>query len=127
MPRGATAHELGDRLLQIYDEIKAYPLREQHGYGGLGAREPRAARDERRDGRRVLFISGLDGGLRSAQLGLFDQHGHLLFSGTVPGGEVEVLGPGEWVEEFLRLHRQIAGFLRQRLIRDPYGLERQVR
>ena len=62
MPRGATAHELGDRLLQIYDEIKAYPLREQHGYGGLGAREPRAARDGRRDGRRVLFISALDGG-----------------------------------------------------------------
>jgi hypothetical protein len=32
MPRGETAHEVGERLLQIYDEIKAHPLREQHGY-----------------------------------------------------------------------------------------------
>jgi hypothetical protein len=32
MSRGGTAHELGDRLLQIYDEVKAHPFRERHGY-----------------------------------------------------------------------------------------------
>ena len=140
MAHDTTARALGDRLLQIYDEIKTHPLREQHGYEVCESvsrvrLETAAGMDvvsfSLANGRYTFrcadfFISGLGGGLRSARLGLLDEHGRLLFGGTVPGGAVEVLTPGPWVEEFLRLHQQIAGLVRKRAIRDPYDLERQA-
>lgn len=139
MSRGEADRELGERLLQIYDEIKTHPRRKGGGYdvcesvtGVLldtadGMDVVSFSLEARRYTFRCadFFISGLDGGLRSARLGLFDQHGRQLFGGTAPG-EVEVLAPGAWVEDFLRLHQQIAALIRKRMMRDPYGLERLV-
>ena len=137
MSRSGSDRELGDRLLQIYDEVKSHPLRKRRGHEvcesvsdvllgtARGADVVSFSVDAKRYTFRCFdfFISGLGGGLCSVRLGLFDEHGRQLFGGTIPGGEIEVLNPGEWVEDFTRLHQRIAALIRERRIRDPYGLE----
>jgi hypothetical protein len=139
-PRGGALVDpaLGEKLVQMFDELKRYPRRLRRGFDN-----PEGVSDVQVDtadgmdlvsfrvgGNRYtlrcadVFISSHHGDLRSARLGLFDEQGHQLFGGTVPEGGIEVLNAGAWVAELLGLHQRIGDFVRKRMIRDPYGLER---
>jgi len=123
---------LGEQVLQIYDELRSYPLLKKRGYetcellGDVLVDSRSGTASFRLNAKRYtfrcfdFFISGLAGGLRSVRLGLFDQDGKQLFDGTLPG-HFEVFHSDEWVADFTALHSQIVLLVGKRRIRDPYS------